>query len=78
VQACEAVNKTLEALVAEFPNARVCDWKTAADLHPEYFYSDQTHLRPDGAQFYAAMILNQVWVPGGQEQPSRTAPGRVQ
>ena len=78
VQACETVNKTLEALVAEFPNARVCDWKTAADLHPDYFYSDQTHLRPVGAQFYAEMILNQVWVPAGQEQPGRTAAARVQ
>jgi hypothetical protein len=78
VEACESVNRTLEALVAEFPNARVYDWKTAADLHPEYFYSDQTHLRPTGAQFYAEMILNQVWVPAGGELPGRTAPGRVQ
>jgi hypothetical protein len=64
VKACEAVNKSLEALAAGFPNARVLDWKTAADAHPEFFYSDQTHLRPAGAQFYAAMILTQASVPG--------------
>ena len=63
LKACETVNRTLESLAAEFPNARVLDWKTAADAHPEYFYSDQTHLRPEGARRYAELILNQFALP---------------
>jgi hypothetical protein len=59
-KACEKVNQALESLVLEFPNARVFDWSGAADPHPEYFYSDHTHLRPEGAQFYARTILTQV------------------
>jgi peptidoglycan/LPS O-acetylase OafA/YrhL len=58
--ACEKVNKALESLVLEFPNARVFDWNGAAETHPELFYADHTHLRPEGSQFYARMILTQV------------------
>jgi len=62
-QACEAVNRSLGALVAGFPNARLLDWNAVSEAHPECFYSDNTHLRPEGAQFYAATILEQVAIP---------------
>jgi peptidoglycan/LPS O-acetylase OafA/YrhL len=58
--ACEKVNKALESLVMEFPNARVFDWSGASGTHPELFYADHTHLRPEGSQFYARMILTQI------------------
>jgi hypothetical protein len=60
VEACETVNRALGTLVARYPNARLVDWNTAAGTHPEYFYSDQTHLRPEGAAHYAELILAQV------------------
>jgi peptidoglycan/LPS O-acetylase OafA/YrhL len=60
VQACGTVNKSLETLVATCPNARLLDWMSYAGDHPDYFYSDQTHLRPEGAQRYAELILTQV------------------
>jgi peptidoglycan/LPS O-acetylase OafA/YrhL len=60
VEACEAVNRALGTLVARYPNARLLDWNTVAGTHPEYFYSDQTHLRPEGAVHYAELILAQV------------------
>jgi hypothetical protein len=60
VSACDTVNKTLETLLAGSPNAHIFDWRTAAGTHPEYFYPDQTHLKPQGAQFYAAVILSQI------------------
>ena len=63
LKACENVNRTLASLAAEFPNARVLDWKSAADAHPEYFYPDQTHLRPEGARRYAELILNELALP---------------
>lgn len=55
---CENVNFTLENIVRDVPNARILDWKTLADVHPELFYTDRTHLRPDGARFYASMVFN--------------------
>jgi peptidoglycan/LPS O-acetylase OafA/YrhL len=59
-EACASVNRALGTMVARFPNARLLDWNTVAGTHPEYFYSDQTHLRPEGAQHYAELILTQV------------------
>jgi len=63
LQACEAVNRELGVLVAGFPNARLVDWSTLSDPHPEFFYSDHTHLRPEGTQFYAETILGQLALP---------------
>jgi peptidoglycan/LPS O-acetylase OafA/YrhL len=59
-EACATVNKELASRLAGYPNARIFDWRTAADPHPEFFYTDQTHLRPLGAQYYSAMILAQI------------------
>jgi len=71
-EACDLVNRALESLVGGFANARVFDWKTAGDAHPEYFYSDKTHLRPEGARFYAETILSQIVLPA-REAPVRLA-----
>jgi hypothetical protein len=55
--ACEKVNQNLQTLVHGYPNARLLDWKGMMDLHPECFYADLTHLRPEGAEQYAHFIL---------------------
>ena len=60
LEACDTVNKTLLSLLAGYPNARFFDWRAAANAHPEFFYADQTHLRPGGADFYAGMLLTQI------------------
>ncbi|MDD2320906.1 MAG: acyltransferase family protein [Geobacteraceae bacterium] len=57
---CENVNATLVRYVKSVPNARILDWKSLSDKHPEYFYSDHTHLRPDGAKFYASMVFKYI------------------
>jgi peptidoglycan/LPS O-acetylase OafA/YrhL len=41
---------------ASMPNAVLVDWKAMGDAHPELFWSDGMHLRPDGAAFYASQI----------------------
>ena len=71
-QACEVVNRELAALVPGFPNARLLDWSTLSEAHPEFFYSDHTHLRPEGTQFYAEAILGQLALPA----PGRTVQAR--
>ena len=60
LEACDTVNRNLEGLLARYPNARIFDWRTAADPHPEFFYNDRTHLRPEGARFYSGMILAEI------------------
>ncbi len=49
------VNRTLATEVPKYPNARLLDWRAAA-TDPSLFYADGIHLRPKGAQYYAAQI----------------------
>ena len=51
-----ADNAVIAAGVPRYPNATLVDWHTAGTNHPEYFWDDGIHLRPDGAQAYANMI----------------------
>ena len=51
-----ANNRVLAAAVATYSNAVLVDWVAASTAHPEYFWDDGLHLRPDGAQAYAKLI----------------------
>jgi peptidoglycan/LPS O-acetylase OafA/YrhL len=46
--------------VQRYPSARLVDWYTASVGHPEYFYDDQYHVRPDGAAIYASLVAQAV------------------
>lgn len=52
----QEVNLTLLAGVERWPNARLVDWAGASAPHPEWFWQDEIHLRPQGAQAYAALV----------------------
>jgi len=49
------------ALIAEYaaanPRARVVDWATISQNHPEYFAPDGVHLRPAGITVYVSAIM---------------------
>ncbi|HEX2914288.1 MAG TPA: acyltransferase family protein [Chloroflexia bacterium] len=51
-----ANNRTLAEGVARYPNAKLVDWRSASIGHPEFFWDDGIHLRPEGAKFYASLI----------------------
>jgi peptidoglycan/LPS O-acetylase OafA/YrhL len=53
-------NDILAANVAKYPNAVLIDWHNLGGAHPEYFYEDGIHLRPDGARAYAELIAQQT------------------
>jgi peptidoglycan/LPS O-acetylase OafA/YrhL len=53
-------NDVLASNVAKYPNAVLVDWHSIGGSHPEYFYEDGIHLRPDGARAYAELIRQQV------------------
>jgi hypothetical protein len=53
-------NDVIAANVARHPNSVLIDWHTIGNQHPEYFYEDGIHLRPDGARAYAELIRQQT------------------
>jgi hypothetical protein len=56
------VNGVLVSGVARYPNAVLADWQGLASSHPEWFYSDGTHLPINGAgaQALAGLIASKV------------------
>src|SRR5262245_7992580 len=53
----DQVNQVLADGVKRYKNAVLIDWHTIGGDHPEYFYDDGLHLRPEGAQAYAQLVL---------------------
>ncbi|MHB0878867.1 MAG: acyltransferase family protein [Anaerolineae bacterium] len=53
----EGTNNTVIAEgVQRYTNAVLADWRGGSVDHPEYFWDDGIHLRPDGAKAYAQLI----------------------
>jgi len=50
----------LQQLAAHHPTVHLVDWRGFSVPHPEFFWDDDTHLRPNGAQAYAALVASQV------------------
>jgi lysophospholipase L1-like esterase len=53
-------NAVIVSAPSRFPNVVLVDWKGHSDPHPEWFYDDGIHLRPDGARAYAEFIASVV------------------
>jgi lysophospholipase L1-like esterase len=53
-------NDVLRANVPRYSNAVLIDWNAVGNAHPEWFYEDGFHLRPDGARAYADLIAQQT------------------
>ena len=41
-------NALIDRVLADYPNARLADWRRASDEHEDYFVGDGFHLRPVG------------------------------
>jgi peptidoglycan/LPS O-acetylase OafA/YrhL len=52
----QQVNDTLAAGVPKYKNAVLLDWHSYGGAHPEFFYDDGIHLRPEGAAAYASFV----------------------
>ena len=46
--------------VSRYPNAVLVDWRGASLEHPDFFWDDAIHLRPEGAAAYAALIASSI------------------
>jgi peptidoglycan/LPS O-acetylase OafA/YrhL len=53
-------NDVLGANIPKYKNAVLIDWHAIASAHPEWFYEDGFHLRPDGQRAYADLIAQQT------------------
>jgi peptidoglycan/LPS O-acetylase OafA/YrhL len=51
-------NQVLADGVQRYSNATLIDWHGASAGHPELFWDDGIHLRPEGATFYTNLIVN--------------------
>jgi hypothetical protein len=56
----DEVNQVLADGVKKYPNAKLIDWHDIAAAHPEFFWDDGIHLRPEGAAFYAQLIASNL------------------
>lgn len=66
------VNLMLEEVASTFPNITLVNWYEASAGKNSFFYKDGVHLRPDGSQFYAALLARAV----EPMQATRTATGQ--
>lgn len=56
----QQVNRMLAQAAADYPNVSLADWHSASKGHPEYFYEDGVHLRPEGAKAYTALLIQTI------------------
>lgn len=54
------VNHELAYAAKRYHNLTIIDWFNYSNSHPDWFYQDQTHLRPVGAKYYAAFVAKEV------------------
>jgi peptidoglycan/LPS O-acetylase OafA/YrhL len=51
-------NNTIADGVSRYANARLVDWHAWSASRPDAFYDDATHVKPEGAGLYAALIAS--------------------
>lgn len=56
----EEENNTVIAEGERYANAVLVDWHGAVAEQPDLFWKDGTHLRPEGAEFYAELLAEAV------------------
>lgn len=52
-----SVNSTLSRVYKDYSNTTLVDWYSASEGKDNWFYHDGVHLKPDGSEFYANMLL---------------------
>lgn len=56
-------NRRINELPTRYENVKILDWYSIATAHPEYLYSDKTHIRPEGQQVYADLMMQAIGRP---------------
>ena len=53
-------NRIISEVAAQYPQAKVVDWSSLSENHPEYFAPDGVHLVPAGVNAYVKAILGKL------------------
>ena len=53
-------NRIISEVAAQYPQAKVVDWSSLSENHPEYFAPDGVHLVPAGVNAYVNAILGKL------------------
>ena len=53
-------NQLFKDVAAQYDNVDVIDWYAESAGHDDYFWSDGTHLRPEGAEAYVLMLRKAI------------------
>jgi hypothetical protein len=68
-----ANNEAIAAVVPDYSNAVIADWKSASEGHPEFFVSDGIHLTAAGARAYGSLIREAAQVSEASSAPSASS-----
>ena len=64
----EANNAVIARGAERHPRAVVVDWRTAVLERPDVLWTDDTHLRPEGARLYATLLAPYLTAPAATER----------
>jgi len=53
-------NSIIRSVAAEYPQARLVDWGSISQGHPEFFAPDGVHLNDVGSDVYVAAIVESL------------------
>ncbi len=53
----QQVNDSIASVAQSYPNTVLVDWAADSANYPQYFYPDGVHLDPDGAKYYASLLV---------------------
>ncbi|MGH8980622.1 MAG: acyltransferase family protein [Acidimicrobiales bacterium] len=60
----QAVNQTIATVAKSYPNTTMVDWYDLGAKYPQYFDPDQVHLDPQGAQYFASLLVHALQTSG--------------
>jgi len=67
-------NRMLASEIARYPNAVLVDWHEVGIHHPEIFWKDGIHLRPQGARLYADLLAEALEAPRAADRICQSPP----
>ncbi len=67
------VNQSIATVGHVYPDTTVVDWHAISANAPQYFYPDGVHLDPQGAQYYASLLVHALEAPPSGRTASRGA-----
>ncbi|MHB1711547.1 MAG: acyltransferase family protein, partial [Acidimicrobiales bacterium] len=57
------VNGTIAAVARTYPNTTMVNWYADSAAYPQYFYPDGVHLDPQGAKYFASLLVQALDAP---------------